>query len=249
VVALCSGLVPKMGTSGTWDCTAFARSRLAAPNLAGSPGGSPVIQLMKKLLSLLFLVVFAAAFPFRANAQQSTPATPKPSTPAAGKKSTPSGSKSSASTPAPSGLAMPVPAKPTKVVTPIPAKPSASEPENAPPKSRVTNWEVYPAEQMPPGKSLTEPEAAKLASGDYSEKVLYLVGTFYVAVAEKSRAILWPNQTLGPVHVVVAYPLSIPAPEEGAKIVRDPPRGYRITRIKHTAGDETTIYVRNITVP
>lgn len=203
---------------------------------------------MKKLPSLLFLIILAVALPFRANAQQSTPATPKPSTPAAGKKSTPSGSKSSPSTPAASNLAMPVPAKPTKVVTPIPAKPSTSEPE-APPKSRVTNWEVYPAGQMPPGKNLTEPEAAKLAAGDYSEKVLYLVGTFYVAVAEKSRAILWPNQTLGPVHVVVAYPLSIPTPEEGAKIVRDAPRGYRITRVKHTAGDETTIYVRDITVP
>lgn len=206
---------------------------------------------MNKLLSLVFVLFLAiVAFPFRANAQQPASATPKPSTPATGKRATPTpaGSKSSSTTPTPSNLAMPVPSKPTKAVTPIPVKPPASEPEPAP-KSRVTNWEVYPADQMPPGKSLTEPEAAKLAAGDYSEKVLYLIGTFYVAVAEKNRAILWPNQILGPVHVVVAYPLSIPAPEEGAKIVREAPRGYRITRIKHTSEKETTIYVREITVP
>ena len=138
---------------------------------------------------------------------------------------------------------MPEEAKPT---TPAPASPAASA---APEKPRTRgNWEVYPANQMPAGKSLTEAEAAKLAPGDYSDKVLYLVGTFYVGAAEKDRAILWPGETVGPIHVVASYPLSIPTPQEGSRLVRESPRGFRITRIKRTSADEVTIYVRDITL-
>ena len=145
-----------------------------------------------------------------------------------------------------------------KKATPRPARPAgASETTttSSSSKPRVTNWEVYPAEHMPAGKSLTEAEAAKLASGDYSEKVIYLVGRYLVGAVQKDRAILWPTDKLGPLHVVVSYPLSIPPPAEGTWVVREAPTGFRITRIKHTSpnpsasGNETTIYVREITLP
>ncbi len=137
---------------------------------------------------------------------------------------------------------MPVEAKPA---TPASARPAASEA----PKARPTNWEVYPADRMPAGKSVTQEEAAKLASGDYSEKVLYLAGRFLVGAVQKDRAILWPGEKVGLVHVVVSYPLSIPPPAEGIWVDREAPRGFRITRIKHTSEGEVTIYVRDITVP
>jgi hypothetical protein len=102
---------------------------------------------------------------------------------------------------------------------------------------------------MPHGKILTETEAAKLASGDYTEKPLYLVGSFYVAVSQKDRAILWPEDKTGPLHIVASYPISIPPPKEGSRVTREAPRGYRITRIKHPTPEETTIYVREIALP
>ncbi len=148
---------------------------------------------------------------------------------------------------------MPVEARPTKAATPIPAKSSNSDSE--PPagpsssKSHSNNWEVYPADRMPPGKSLTEAEAAKLTSGDYSEKTMYLVGSFYVAVSQKERAILWPEDKTGPIHIVASFPVSVPPPKEGSRVNREAPRGYRITRIKHPTPEETTIYVREIALP
>ena len=108
---------------------------------------------------------------------------------------------------------MPVEAK---TATPRPAPPSAPEA----PKPR-SNWEVYRTDHMPPGKSLTEAEAAKLPSGDYSEKPLYLVGNFVVAMVHKDRAILWPDVKRGPVSIVVSYPLSIPTPQEATRVVRE----------------------------
>jgi len=102
---------------------------------------------------------------------------------------------------------------------------------------------------MPLGKNLTETEAAKLSSGDYSEKTLYLVGSFYVSVSQKDRAIMWPDDKTGPIHIVVSYPLSVSAPTEGSRVNREAPRGFRITRIKHPTPEETTIYVREISLP
>jgi hypothetical protein len=102
---------------------------------------------------------------------------------------------------------------------------------------------------MPPGKSLTQEEAAKLAPGEYLEKKLYLVGSFYVAATHKDRVILRPGEKRGPINVVASYPVSIPAPQEGATLVREEPRGFRITRIKRASADEVTIYVRDITLP
>ncbi len=193
---------------------------------------------MKKLLLLVFLTPVVV---LQLHAQQSAPGT-KRSTPTptpSGKRSTPTPGRSS--TPASSKLDLPVEAKPA---TPRPAQPSAPEA----PKPR-SNWEVYPADHMPPGKSLTEAEAAKLPSGDYSEKPLYLVGSFVVAMVHKDRAILWPDVKRGPVSIVVSYPLAIPAPQEATRVVREAPRGYRITRIKRVSADEVTIYARDITVP
>ena len=189
---------------------------------------------MKILLTLAFLIPAMAL-----QAQQAAPAAGKRSTPAATKPSTPAAGKRS--TPAAANLSMPVEAKPA---TPVPAK--SSEPEA--PKPRA-NWEVYTADHVPPGKNLTDAEAAKLEPGDYLErKPLYLVGSFYVVVAEKGRAILWPGEKLGPIRVVVSYPLPIPTPAEGARLVREAPRGFRITKIKRASVDDVTIYVRDITL-
>lgn len=135
---------------------------------------------------------------------------------------------------------MPVEAKPT-TPRPAPAAPEAPKPRG--------NWEVYPADQMPPGKSLTQEEAAKLASGEYLDKKLYLVGNFFVAATHKDRAILRGGEKRGAINVVASYPLSIPAPQEGTTVVREEPRGFRITRVKRTSADEVTIYVRDITLP
>jgi hypothetical protein len=215
-------------TRGTGRVVIDSRSRVWQGALAGS-----AIHPMKKLLSLVF-VVLVVAFPLRA--QQTTPAG-KRSTPAPTvmKRSTPAGARPS--TPAAPGLDMPVEAKPN---TPKPAPPAPKSPGN---------WEVYPADKMPPGKSITQEEAVKLTSGEYLEKKLYLVGSFYVAATHKDRAILRGSEKRGLINVVASYPVSIPAPQEGATLVREEPRGFRITRVKRASADEVTIYVRDITLP
>jgi hypothetical protein len=201
----------------------------------------PLFHRMKRLL---FLALLLPATAWQLHAQQAA-AGSKRSTPAAAttKSATPTPKRSTSgsgksSTPAPA-LDLPVEAKPT---TPRPAAPSA--PEGPRPRG---NWEVYPADQMPAGKYVTEAEAAKMASGDYSEKKIYLTGNFYVAIAHKDRVILRSGEKGA--NVVASYPVSIPTPAEGIWLAREAPRGLRITRIKRPSEDEVTIYVREIVLP
>lgn len=111
------------------------------------------------------------------------------------------------------------------------------------------NWTIFPAGQMPAGTNVTEEEAVKLVG--FENQVLYLVGTFPVALQGKTRVIMRtiPEGTPGSVRVVVDYPPSIPLPAAGTKVVRDATRGFLIMQVIRDAGGWVTIYARDITQP
>ena len=120
-------------------------------------------------------------------------------------------------------------------------------------RSSVLNadWPVFEPRQLPPGRFVTEAEAATLAdAGDFRE-VLYLIGTFRVTAGTRggNRVILRSDGKVASIRVVADYPPSIPTPAEGTKVIRDKSRCFLITDIRRGRDGQITVYVRAVTLP
>jgi hypothetical protein len=113
------------------------------------------------------------------------------------------------------------------------------------------NWPVFAPRQNPPGRFVTEAEAAKLADAGEFREVLYLIGSFRVTASRRggSRVVLRSDSKVAPIRVVADYPPSIPTPAEGTKLVRDKSRCFLITDIRRGPDGQITVYARAITLP
>jgi hypothetical protein len=128
--------------------------------------------------------------------------------------------------------------------------PYSAPPAPAPqPPAKREEWKTYPAGQLPAGKAITEGEAVQLAGEDLAGKVLYLIGAFTVTASAEGRAVMRSNPDASPFRIVAGFPAAIPAPPEGAQVVRDATRGLRITDVRRGGDGKVTIFVRDITLP
>ena len=120
---------------------------------------------------------------------------------------------------------------------------SAQQPPSTTPRA---DWKIYVADQLPPGKPLTDVEAAKLAGRSITDN-LYLVGTFTVTASGADRIVMRTTGQGRTIRIVAIYPPSIPVPPEGATLKKDGSTGFQITDIRRGADEQVTIYVREIT--
>ncbi len=168
-------------------------------------------------------------------------ATPPP-TPAPAPESTPP-PMIAAATPAESAVLQPF-LQTTPAPTPAPAITAAN-----------SSWRTYQPGQMPRGRLLNTPDATRLADQGPPSETLYLQGSFTVTAARGNTAILRPRggvlSGMGgrEVRIIVEFPTSGGAPEEGASVSRASDRPFQITDVRKGSDGQLNIYVREITSP
>jgi len=118
------------------------------------------------------------------------------------------------------------------------------------------SWRTYAPGQMPRGRVIAAPDAARLADTGLGGERLYLRGDFVVTASEENRAVLRPQSNAfsallrpgsGGTRVIVQYPAGVEPPAEGSTFARDETRPFMITDVRRGPDGSINLYVREIT--
>lgn len=161
----------------------------------------------------------------------------------------------------------PAPGLPRATPVPVaPATPVAVSPQGVPltpflqaapaPNMAQTGgvWKVYPAGQMPRGRTVESTEAPDLAERGVGGERIYLRGQFLVTASGESRVVLRPQSGASKpgqaaTRVIVEYPAGAQPPSEGAQLSRDEARPFLVTDVRRGADGQINVYAREITAP
>jgi hypothetical protein len=134
--------------------------------------------------------------------------------------------------------------------TGVPLKPFVqSNPGVVPQSESGTVWRIYPAGQLPQGRSVTPSEVVALADQPANDRV-YLRGDFFVSAMGDNKAVLRPRPGSGPisgVRVIAEFPNGAVPPAEGSTFSRDASRGFQVMRVERTTDGQVNVYVREVT--
>jgi hypothetical protein len=153
---------------------------------------------------------------------------------------------------APLATQPPAPATPAPSTSPsgVPLKPFVqSNPGVIPPSESGAAWRVYPAGQLPPGRSVTPSEVVAMADQPANDRV-YLRGDFFVSAMGDNKAVLRPRGGGGPiggVRVIAEFPNGALPPAEGSTFSRDASRAFQVTSVQRTTDGQVNVYVREVT--
>jgi hypothetical protein len=149
------------------------------------------------------------------------------------------------STPPPVGMQ-----PPSTSPTGVPLKPFVqSNPGVVPQSESGTAWRIYPAGQLPQGRSVTPSEVVALADQPANERV-YLHGDFFVSAMGDNKAVLRPRAGGGPVggvRVIAEFPNGALPPAEGSTFSRDASRAFQVMSVTRTTDGQVNVYVREVT--
>lgn len=169
-----------------------------------------------------------------------------PAAPAANPATMPPPAVAAAATPPPRMSPQGVPLTPFIAANPAPGLPSATS----------GNWRTYSPGKLPPGRTITAPDAGALAErGDLGERI-YLRGQFLVTAAGENKAVLRPQVVADPgrpaptpTRVIVEFPMGAVPPTEGSSVTRDDARAFEVRDVRRGADGQINIYVRELITP
>ncbi|HET6408011.1 MAG TPA: hypothetical protein VFG14_09030 [Chthoniobacteraceae bacterium] len=135
--------------------------------------------------------------------------------------------------------------------TGVPLKPFVQSNQGVVPQAEVGgNWRVYPAGQLPQGRSLTPGEAAGLADQPTADRV-YLRGNFKVSAMGDNKAVLRPHQDPGvpesSMRIIAEFPSGSLLPAEGSVVSRDATRAFQVLRVSRATDGQINVEVRDVT--
>lgn len=151
-------------------------------------------------------------------------------------------------------------ATPMPIVRPAPVAPSTvplkpfvqSNQGVVPPSETGGNWKVYPAGQLPRGRSVTATEAVSLADQPTPSDRTYLHGDFFVSAMGDNKAVLRPRGDGAPaggsVRIIAEFPNGAVPPAEGSTFSRDTSRGFQVMAVNRANDGQTiNVFVREVT--
>jgi hypothetical protein len=110
-------------------------------------------------------------------------------------------------------------------------------------------WPLFARGHLPAGRTVNESDALHLSSGDYAGETTYLTGNFVVTASGANLAVLRFSAALPSVRIRAGYSVPAAMPAQGARLTVDEQNAFLITRVRRTADDVLTVYVREITAP
>ena len=148
-------------------------------------------------------------------------------------------------------------APPVMSPTGVPLKPfnagnpgmvARSNPAVVPPSEAGNSWRVYAAGTQPRGRNITPTDAASLVDQPIGGERVYLSGNFIVRASGGNSAVLRPKGLEESMRIVVDFPNSAHAPDEGSTVARGADRPFEVRTItRDNDGKLINIYVREIT--